>query len=111
MKVLSSYQGQMRMRPPTPWGSRSILYIDGKGKISRWARGESGWLCALPEGARHDSILELGRAGTKACLDLAAEVGMLEVLWVGGREPSGTPMGLHEGELCLPTAEWYYRSG
>lgn len=106
-QILSSYK---RSTPPKPWHDQSIMFMDD-GELSRWTQGTHGWLQAMSEEARQSAITMLAQAGTPHCAELAVDLGMESVLWIAGRTPNGTPVGLHGGTIRLPTSSSYYSNG
>lgn len=107
-QILSSYK---RSQPPEPWSDQSIMFMGDDGELSRWAQGEHGWLQAMSEESRRSAITALASVGTLHSYDLAIDLGLKSVLWVAGRSPAGTPVGLHGGTIRLPTSSSYYSNG
>lgn len=107
-QILSSYK---RSQPPEPWSDQSIMFMGDDGELSRWSQGTHGWLQAMSEEARRSAITALASVGTPHCSDLAVDLGLKSVLWVAGRSPAGTPVGLHGGTIRLPTSSSYYSNG
>ena len=108
MSILSSYK---RSEPPKPWSDQSIMFMGEDGVLSRWTQGAHGWLQAMSEESRQSAIIELARAGTDHCTELAIDLGNKPVLWVAGRSPSGTPAGLYGGTIWFLLSSSYYSNG